>query len=425
MGAALLAFQHAQSSSKNSSTDETSLELSLSYYDRRFENNDNDRVQSGAGVVMRHVHGLVDNKFSVGAAAYGAQKLFTSGRVTEDLLPVADGALQSFALLGEAYVEYRPTKTLKLTAGRTRHRSLLLRSKTRVLASTFQGIGANWEPDKQIQVYAHRFSKWSPRARDSFESFQTNVSAPGAINHIWIAGLDVSTSLVILGDLRMQMEYLEANDYLRKAILVASIDRPFSEQLALSLEAGLASSHDAGTLFVDGANDDLDSDPFSQTQRLDHEGVGAYLALSLTTAHHRFGVTHSRFADPWLEDSFANDHGTTPFPTKTYGPELTNKNESIWMLEYQYSATSKLFQGLKTNLAVASGKHAENSVSADIGLAQESWVEFDIEYQSPRWKSLHARLRYRQYDSSIDGSVTGVKDDREEWRLNVSYRHSF
>ena len=142
-------------------------------------------------------------------------------------------------------------------------------------------------------------------------------------------------------------------------------------------------------------------------------------------SNHSFDATVSKFGDAWIEDNFDGDHGTTPFPTRTFGPDLNNTNETVWLAEYKYKWTSGRLRGLSSKLAYAKGSGAENSISSELGQANEGWWYTELRYRSPWAKGFEARARYRDYSSSVDGEVAGVASDRNELRLDINYKLAF
>lgn len=409
-------------------TSDTTFELTFAHYDRSFQSNVNDRSQTGTGAIFRHRQGFLRDRLELKAGVYAAQKWSATGLIREDLFPLENSHLASFELLGEASVAWSLAENVKLEVGRFEHSSLLLKSKTRVLPSTFQGANFYWSPSDAVHLYGHRFTKWSRRANSDFEEFGTNNSVSGAIAGILILGASFEKKLSDSIAIRMQSEFLEANDYLRKFGFVGSVSTELDDEITLKVKAGLFSSRDAGALFINGANDALDIIPDMNSTnkvRIEHRGLGGYLSSFLALARHRFGLSYVQFGQPWLEDNFADDHGTTPFPSRTYGPDLTNAKEHVWVFEYQHQWRDGALQGLVFDVAFAEGRDIENSISSRLGQAKEYWYEFDIKYQLPMLKNLITRLRYRNYDSDIIGDVAGVSDARHETRFTVNYEYRF
>jgi len=328
-------------------------------------------------------------------------------------------------LLGEASLKLQPTPSFSIEFGRTQHDSLLLKSKTRLLPSTFEGVNLTWQVSKNLSLYAHRFTKWSARANSEFVRFDTELSRSGAIDKLLITGLKTNFRIFKSTSININCEYFEAKNYLRKTALRTRLKQDLANHSSVEFEAAILSSNDSGALFVNGANSRLDSRLDSSNQRLDHNGLGTYLKGTYSIGRHGFGIAVTKIGEPWLEDSFASDHGTTPFPGATFGPELTNKNETVWLTNYKFKWTSGALTGLSTKLAYARGSNIENSISSDLGTAEERWWYAELRYQPPWMKGLEARARFRDYKSDIIGEVAGVASDRHEMRLDLSYKTTF
>jgi hypothetical protein len=403
----------------------SSIDLQLTYYDRNYNSAQNNRAQSALSATLAHKQSLANGRFELGGAFYAVQKIANSGRVIEDVLTISEGELSGFALIGEAHARFRPSERLSVLIGRFKHKSLLLKSKTRAATSTFEGLGFDYSPSEDANFYAHRFYRWSARASDEFSGFDTNTSNNSAIPYLTIIGAKLTNFSSKAWPVKSNIEYLESKNYLRKFGIASSIEHILLTGNTIRLSSGLFFSRDAGNLFANGANDALDYLTSSSTDRQQHRGFGGYIAFHYSQGNSTFGVTHSFFGDPWLEDSFADDHGTTPFPTKTYGPELSNKNERIWKLEYSHRHEHGWAQGLQNRLSWARGTGAQNSINAELGSGSESWLELDLRYSPKFFKKLEARMRYRIYQSELVGQIAGIKDDRSELRLTINYSSDF
>ncbi|MFT6005909.1 MAG: hypothetical protein ACI9SX_000880 [Pseudoalteromonas tetraodonis] len=403
----------------------TTLDLQFTHYDRDYTKPQNDRVQTALSAALAHSRSIANDLIQIGGALYAVKEVSSSGRIVTDILALSDNELSGFALVGEAYVKFKPSESLSFQIGRIEHKSLLLQSKTRAVASTFEGIGFDFSLNKYVQIYAHRFYRWSARASNKFAGFGTNVSEDNAIPYVEIIGLKFDNYDDKNWSANANIEYLESKNYLRKLGLVTSVERSLKASHKLELSGGIFFSRDAGELFTNGANDGLDYSTTPSDERQQHRGFGGYLALSYSQHNWSFGITRSFIDDPWLEDSFADDHGTTPLPTKTYGPELTNNNERIWKLEYTHNFAQSWARGLRSKFSWARGAGAQNSIDAELGTGTESWFELDLQYSPKVIDELQARLRYRNYESDLTGQIAGIKDDRNELRFTIAYSIDF
>lgn len=411
----------------NVNSAETSVDFRFAHYDRDFTRESRDRTQTGASVILRHDSSLFNDKTSIKVGLYLAQKWAHTGFVTEDLLQVTNNGLTGFNQVGEASISFSPVEKLTVQVGRMKHESLLLKSKTRLLPSTFEGITITGAKN-DITFYASQYRKWSRRANEHFNGFSTELNQPGKIKHVSVIGMKHDNE-----NASLTIEALHADNYITKLGITGSYQTPIKRGVTLRTKAGLFSSHDAGELFVNGANSTLDIDEGQGAQnelkRIEHDGLGAYVNASLTFKYesfsHEVSLTHARFKQAWLERNFADDHGQSPFPTSTIGPELTNDNEKVWLLKYIAHYKEGTFSGIRACFGYANAYGVQNSYNVDLGTGNESWFEADFRYK-PSWsKGLSFRLRFRDYNGEESGNIAGVKPDREETRLTLDYSLTF
>jgi|GEM_PF-999536 len=399
-----------------------SLKLRYGYYDRDYETNSKDRKQSGYSGRLGYQSAWFADRFRLGIAAHTAKEFASSGLATEDLLAFNGHENKDHSLIAEAYVDYAAFASMNFRFGRQKHKSLLMASATRLLPSTFEGASLQWQVRDNIELYASRYYKWSRRADEQFNGFATDNSGEGAIDYVDIIGTKIK-----LANSRLTAEYLHSDDYLKKWGITTNT--PWQGNgFKLNAMTGLFGAADAGKLFVtDAESGDLDYDASkaSSNGRQQYSSLGAYLGIQLSLKESQFAIYHSWLGDPWLEDSYTKDHGTNPFPHRTAGPDLLNKDEKILLLEYKQNWQKLLSTQLTSRVAYAYGYDAENSVSKDLGYADEYWFEVDLRWRPARFKGWISRLRYRDYGSSETGSVRGVKEDQTDIRLTLDYATSF
>lgn len=220
------------------------------------------------------------------------------------------------------------------------------------------------------------------------------------------------------------MEYLYAHEYLHKWLFESIYTLRHVDQKASKFSFGLFGAHDGGDLFlVDAERGELDYDPAAITgEEYSYNSLAVYAGYAYQHNNSETGIYFTRFGEPWLEDDFSGDHGTNPFTANTIGPDLTNKNESVIVLEYKKNWRVHGLAGLDTRIAYAYGYGIENSAHQSLGTAEESWFDFDAKYRFAKIAGLMTRLRYRVYRSDEDGEVAGVKQDQSDLRLSVNYR---
>jgi hypothetical protein len=401
--------------------------LRFAHYDRNFsnDNDNNNRKQTGLGFQLSHNRSFGNDLLYIGASVFHAQRLASSGSEVEDLLGIENNKTTSFSQLGEAFFGIKLSDNTQIKLGRFQHKSLLLKSKTRLLPSTFQGAKLEWALSDSLTLNAYQFNKWSRRANKSFEGFQTELSEPGSVRHLSIVNLSHSHQFG-----KTQLEVLNTSKYLTKLGISSELTLPLKSDYSFTLDSGLFSSHDGGVLFVEGADSTLDvNNNNPQSGRLKHDGLGGYIqfgfAKSFEGFSHSATLTHSRFGQAWLEDSFAGDHGTSPFPTSTMGPELTNRHERIWMASFQTQNLSGSLSGLTSKISVTNAYGAFNALGEQFGTGSESWIEIDLRYKPQRLKRVSARLRYRDYRSTELGRIAGIKSNRDELRVTLDYKFKF
>ena len=187
---------------------------------------------------------------------------------------------------------------------------------------------------------------------------------------------------------------------------------------------GLFGAHNGGDLFLVGAErGELDYYPGTIAgQKYDYNSLAIYAGVAYHYDNAEIGIYFTHFGEPWLEDNFSGDHGANPFPANTIGPDLSNKNESVIVLEYQKNWRVHGLAGLDTRVAYAYGYGVENSSHESLGTAQESWFDLDTRYRFANIRGLKTRLRYRIYRSAVDGVVAGVKQDQSDLSLSLNYK---
>lgn len=398
------------------------IKLRYGHYDRDYEKNSKDRKQSGYSAILGYQSAWFADRFRLGFSANTAKELASSGLATEDLLAFNGSENKDHSLMAEAYVDFAAFDSLSFRIGRQKHKSLLMASATRLLPSTFEGASFHWQPQDNIQLNASRYYKWSRRADEQFNGFATDQSGEGAIDYVDIVSLKVK-----IANSRVVAEYLHSDDYLTKWGLTSDTLWQ-GNGFKLNTMSGVFGAADAGKLFItDAESGDLDYDASkaSASGRQQYRSLGAYLGVRITLEETQFALYHSWIGDPWLEDSYAMDHGVNPFPHRTAGPDMLNKDEKVLLLEYKQDWQKILSTQLTSRIAYAYGYDAENALSKELGYADEYWFEVDLRWRPKQFKGWTSRLRYRDYGSSETGNVRGVKEDQTDIRLTLDYVHLF
>jgi len=397
----------------------------LVYFDREYENAANDRTQSALAISADWTTPQYDGWFGVGISPYFVEDISSNGRITTDVLTVKDGEAQGYALIGQAFLNLTPTKDLSTKIGRQTHKSMLLSSSgSRAVPNSFQGISAQFLPVKGLSLYGAVYDKWSPRASNDFIGFKTDQSNEGDINYVSLIGLKYKKDAFTV-----EAEYLNSKDYISKLGLRGSYVAKL-EDSSLKFSAGVFGSSDQGDLFVTGAESgDLDDEDVSGSvageTKSSNDGLAAFLEAMWNKGNTQLTAAVSKTDDIWIEDNFAGDHGTNPFPTRSrVGPDMTNANETVVKLELKYDWKDYV-PGLVTSIAAAKGWDAENSADAELGSADEDWRELVVSYKIPLIKGLKFTGIVHDYNSDEVGEVDGVKDDQTDVRLYLDYTYAF
>ncbi|MBR9869345.1 MAG: OprD family porin [Oceanospirillales bacterium] len=424
VASAMLSGQTVAADSNDSSY-KLNTKTRLVYFDREYENTANDRTQSALAITADWSTPQYGGWFGVGISPYFVQEIDSDGKITEDVLTVKDGEAQGYALIGQAFVNLTPFEGFSAKIGRQTHKSMFLSSSgSRAVPNSFQGISAKFIPVKGLNLYGAVYNKWSPRANNDFIGFKTDQSSEGDLNYVSLMGLQYKKDAFAV-----DAEYLNAKDYIGKLGLRGSYVTKF-EDSSLKFTAGVFSSFDNGDLFVTssekGELDDEDvAGSVDGVSKSSNDGLGAFLEAKWSKGNTQLTAAVSKTDDIWIEDNFAGDHGTNPFPTRSsVGPDLTNANETVLKLEVKYD-WKDYAPGLVTSIAAAKGWDAENSANPSLGSADEEWRELVVSYKVPAIKGLKFTGVIHDYNSDKVGRVDGVKDDETDVRLYLDYTYAF
>ncbi len=401
------------------------LELKIRgiHFDRDYENDANDRKQTGLGLQLNYESPFFADVIGFGVSGYSVSKLDASGRRTTDVLSLdSDGTMQdSFGQIAQAFVKLKYKDMAALKLGRQEHDSLLLSSSTsRAVPNTFSGGSGEVTPMKGFKLYAAVYDQWSPRAESNFEKFSTDI-AGSRIDYVALLGGEFKQ-----GPFELNLEYLDSADYLSKIGLVGSYTVPMANKTKLKLTAGIHNSRDSGKLFVRGAESGEldDEDLLPAGAKSDNEATGIYIDADWRVGNVMLGAAVAKFDGAWIEDNFAGDHGTNPFPTGGVLADMTNNDETVWMIRAGYDWKDYV-KGLRTTVKFKRGTGATNSHVAALGKADEQEFEFDVRYQIPVVKGLNFRYRYLAYRSDETGRIDGVKEDETDHRVYLDYTYRF
>ncbi len=423
--AAALSPALAQAADDNAQTLE--LKSRLIHFDREFENAANDRSQTALGLQLNYESAYLGDVIGFGLSGYSVTELASSGRVTSDILRADDDGdfHNSFGKIGQAFIKLKYADLIQAKIGRQTHKSLLVGSSgSRAIPNTFSGISASLTPMKSLTFYGAVYDEWSPRAEANFDGFRTDRSAEGDIEYIGIVGAKYKD-----GPIAANLEYLTSKDFLAKIGLVGSYTFSLANTDKLTLTAGIHTSKDDGKLFVTGSESgELDDEDVpgarAGTTSSDNDSTAVYLQGEWKHGDIAIGAALAKFDGAWIEDNFAGDHGTNPFPTGGVLADMTNDGELAWMLSAGYD-WKRVLPGLTTTASIKRGSGAQNSHVAALGEADEQELALDIRYKIPAVKGLSFRYLYLDYSSDKTGRLDGVKDDETDHRIYLDYSYRF
>ncbi|WP_230970822.1 OprD family outer membrane porin [Nitrogeniibacter aestuarii] len=393
------------------------------HFDRSFEDSSKDRTQSALGLQLNYESPYLADVIGVGISGYSVTRLGSSGPEATDILSTdSDGDYHdSFGKIGQAFIKVKYQDLLQAKLGRQVYNSMLLFSSTsRAIPASYSGGSGVVTPMKGLSFYGAMFNEWSARADSSFERLRTDRSVDDEIDYVGLIGAKFEQ-----GPVAVNVEYLHAKDYLSKFGLVGSYTFSLAEKSALKLTAGLHTSRDDGKLFLTGSESDQDDeDKYAKGARSDNDGQGVYLQADWNHGALTLGAAVAKFDGLWIEDNFAGDHGQNPFPTGGVLADMTNRDETVWMVRGGYD-WKELVNGVKTTVSYKSGSGARNSHVASLGEADEDEVEANVFYAVPAVKGLKVRYRYLKYTADKTGRVDGVKSDGTDHRLYIDYTYRF
>ncbi len=380
-----------------------------------------DREQAALGLILEYKSGQLADFLQLGIAGYHVEKLWADGRRANDLLPLeADGRQdRSLGKVGELYAVAEKDQW-SATIGRQQVKTLLLSSSNqRAIPNTYQGIKLRYTL-ATLTFSSQWYNRWSSRHDDRWQEFETDLGAK--INYLWVNSLAYKK-----GALSVELERSESRHFLVKWGLRSGYKWTLSNGQKLSVEAGYLTSSDAGPLFVVGAEaDELDDEDGAATgTRSRNNGAGLYGQITWNVDNWAFAVAASQFDDAWIEDNFAGDHGTNPFPTRSIiYPDFSNANERALLGRIEYN-WRRWVPGLTTTFTYVEGTGITNSVDRSLGTATERYRDWYIVYQ-PGWlKGLSLQWRHHAYESKKIGNVDGVKGDDTDDRVFIDYTWQF
>jgi hypothetical protein len=368
------------------------------------------------------------------ASVYSINRLGDSGVPTTQLVEVGNnGRLENgYQSLGQALLKLKLGDKAVVRLGRQFQDSLLLKSTTnRAVPDTYSGVSATLTPADGLKVYGSVYDQYRSRTTGEFVHFRTEASGRNRIDYIAVLGGNY-----VRGPLELTAEYLNARSYLAKSALIAAYTIPLGTD-RLKLSGGYLTSRDAGSLFVCGAEKDMDC---AGSGRISNRGSGAYVDVAWTIRDFTVGGALTKISGMWIEDNYAvdadrtgaltQDPGTNPFPTQAVvGPDFTNRDETAAQIRVAYDWKA-LIPGLKTAYRYVRGTGARSSNLVNNVEGREQYRELEARYALPFVKNVSLRYMFMTYDSQADGRTSSQPLNgltRQDWRqhrfyIDYSYR---
>lgn len=390
--------------------DTLSLKLRTIYFDRDYEKDSSDDSTLAEGIELNYESGVIGGIASIGGSIYAVRNIHSDGSAENNILPAGDdkaGIDDHISKIGQLFVNFKLTDNGNVKIGTQTVKAMLISSSgSRAIPNTFRGVTANYKLNN-FKLYGYAFDKWSPRHEDKWQKFTTELAEQ--IDLVWGIGTTYKKA-----GFEADAEYLVSQDYLAKLGVRGGYTWKIDKS-KLKVSGGYFTSTDNGDLFKPGAEKDLDKNQ-------DIDGSAYYIAADWKVSMFSFGAAYTQVFDMWVEDNFAGDHGTNPFPTRApIGPDLTNANEKVWLASVGLNF-DKFVKGLSTKISYAKGTDAENSLTgAAGGTAEEDFILVDTKWKVPYVKGLSCRWLYNKYNADEVGKIAGVKGDETDHRVYVDY----
>ena len=162
------------------------------------------------------------------------------------------------------------------------------------------------------------YDRFRSRTTNHYEKFRTEAATDNAIDFIGIFGASY-----VSGPSFLDSEYLNAKSYLSKFGIVGTYTLPVRDT-TLFLSSGWLTSRDAGSLFVCGAEREMDCTVRAHLQC----GSGVYVDAEWRIKNFAIGAAVAKFDGFWIEDNFAVDArrtGVLPGPRDQSVPDVVHR----------------------------------------------------------------------------------------------------
>lgn len=336
--------------------------------------------------------GWFRDKFSFGATAYTAQKLY--GPEDKDGAGLLQAGQQGYSVLGEAYLEYRFTDTVFLDVGRKGFNSPYInKSDTRMTPNTFelamvQGVVGNPAKDGQWRFGFGYVDEIKAKTSQIFVSMSDAAGAPAGLdNGVYAGGANFTKGRFSLGAVGYHNE-----DVINIFYAESNYEVPLAEGRKLKFGAQYSSQASTGGDLLTGADFD--------TWQWGVKGELAAGGALFTVAWNDTG-DGADLRSPW---------GGIPSYNAVQVQDFNRAGEDSLMLRVGFEFKS--VPGLSLYGLWVNGTQPDDPLQSE-----QDEYNFNLQWSAKEgtFKGLAVRLRYAVVKQEIGGP------DLQDFRLIINY----
>jgi imipenem/basic amino acid-specific outer membrane pore len=378
-----------------SAADEGSFSASARtlYFNRDFHEGTEDRVSLTQALVLDYTSATFADRISFGASFFGNLKLDArkNAAAIGSLKVDANGDTESYAKLGQAYIDVALTENASLRAGRMVLGTPLLNdADSRATPSSTQAVMLQGKVGG-----ADLYALYSDRASGKTESAFRKYSANGEDYSVVVLGGGYSFE----NGLSLNAAYGLADDYLQQVYLNAAYTFDLGENRSLLIDAYHYDGKADGNLY------DVDSDGDSNPD-LDYNSTLTNLAASYSVGNLALTASYQTTGGDYGYNYFwggSDDNGLMTWNSVQYN-DFNRKDEDSWQLRADYNFAQ--VPGLKGMVRHTSSEYDAGASDAD---AAETNVDVTYTLQEGSMKGLSLRLRYAHITDDADEDIDEVR----------------
>lgn len=336
--------------------------------------------------------GWFRDKFSLGATAYTSQRLY--GPDDKDGAGLLQTGQEGYAVLGEAYLEYRFTDSVFFDVGRKGFNSPYInKNDTRMTPNTFelamvQGVVGDPAADGQWRFGVGYVDEIKTKTSEIFVSMSDAAGAPASLdNGVYAGGVNFTKGGFSLGAVNYYNE-----DVINIFYAEGKVEAPLSERNKLRFGVQYSSQESAGDDLLTGSDFD--------TWQWGVKGEWVAGSALFTAAWNNTG-NGADLRSPW---------GGIPSYNSVQVQDFNRAGEDSLMLRAGYDFKS--VPGLSMYGLWVNGTQPDNPL-------QSEQDEYDLNLQwaakTGTFKGLSVRLRYAVVKQEIGGP------DLQDFRLIINY----